>query len=176
MKRIYALLFFCISIYLYGQTTIVNFNAKSEIPVFIIERTYIEASKTLTSSINTSFSSMKLLGMAPFRNEFENGVYSINIGGYEEYNKTFVLKADGKEKNVNIYGDVEKAKEANYWAVGMGLVFTISLQSMPYSMSILPDKWQVLGVVLPVVCGSSFIYNFLKWIFERPRVEVKNVG
>ena len=138
MKKEFTIILFCVCTILTAQTTKINFNSKSDVPVFQIEKSYIEAPKTLTLSVNVAFSSMKLLGIAPFQMEIDNGEYVFNIGGYEEYNKSFVIKANGKEKDVNILGDAQKAKNANYWALGMGLVFTLSLQTISPLISVLP--------------------------------------
>lgn len=171
--RLITFLFVCCTI-AYAQETKVNFISASEIPVFLLEKIFIEDSENLSSSVDIRITSMKVLGTAPSSMSFENGVYVLNLGGNEEYNKTFVLNADGTEKDVRISGSAKKARDANFWMVGTGLAFLISIQTVPLLNDVIPLDMKYLSLVLPVSTGAGFLISFGSWISRLPRVEISD--
>jgi hypothetical protein len=156
----------------FPQATKVNFVSDYQVPVFLIERVFVEDAKSLASSVDIQLSSMKLIGSAPSTMDFERGSYLLNVGGNEEYNRSFLLVADGTEKDIRISGNARKAREANFWMIGAGLAFILSTQAIPLVKESLPSEFQYAPLILPAACGIGFMIGFVDWIWEIPRVEV----
>jgi hypothetical protein len=176
-KSILLVILFIFITSIYAQTTKVNFISTNPIPIFIIKKAFVEDSKTFGSNVNVSSTSMDILGVASFSMEFENGGYMLNAGGYEEYNKTFLLNANGIEKDVKILGNSQKAKDYNLWALGIGFLFPLSFSTITFIQSLLPTGSEYIGYslyALPVIIGSGFIYTFIECLIQQPRIVISD--
>jgi hypothetical protein len=143
------------------ETYKIDFAAKSPTPVFRINDFVVENSGvSLTSDVTVVLKRMELLTVAPDAVYLPDGDYLLNIGGYEAFNRTFLMKVDGRGKRVVLTGNAEAAKGFAYGAaIGtVGLIASVSSGSS----------------IASVAFGGLTLAGVIGWAIESPRAEVRD--
>jgi len=176
MKRIPLLvLFFVTSSFLIAQTTTVEFVSPHTQSVYRIEKMIIEDSSKLTSSVDIQFLKMELVGKTPFSIEIPNGNYNFNIGGVQEFNRTFALVANGNRKTITIHGNIDNAKTMSYITFATGFLLAVSFNAMEELNKMLSDVNKQFTISIPIISGVAFGVSLFTWLSQMVRIEEREI-
>jgi hypothetical protein len=155
-----------------GETTKIRFESDKAIDIYKINKPNTDEVISLFPSNRNNTSDMTLIGESPIEITVENGNYLFNIGGNRKYNKNFDIMAYGKDIEVSIKGDFEKAKKDSTWVMGLGLGCVLSLTTVKLVTDQVSVDKGYLAYVLPITLGCGFSFYLGKWVYDLPKAKI----
>ena len=165
MKFFFLLLF--VPLAAFAQQTEIRFVTNDPTPLFEIKSLIVEPSGlSLTSDVTEVMKRMELLAVPPVVLSVPNGPHLFNWGGTADFNRSFLVQADGRPLEVRLTGS-RLVTEWSLYAMGFGALVSL-VTAVPYVTS----HGSPLQAI-PITSGAISVVGLISFLINSPRVEVR---